>query len=339
MDKIVVTGGAGYIGSITAVELLRMGFEVLVVDNFANSSPGALGRIGAVAGRRPMLVEADCADAAQMRGVFAAHPDVVGAVHFAALKSVAQSVAHPLRYYRHNVQSTMVLLDELCQRGLPLVYSSSCLVYGRPERLPVSESTPLSEPASPYASTKRVSEGMIAQAVEAHPGLRAVVLRYFNPIGAHPSGLLGERPNGRPENLIPLLLDVAMGRRDAIKVFGSDYPTRDGTCIRDYFHVVDLAQAHVLALGRLLGRKAEQPYEVFNIGSGSGVSVLEMIDAFEQAAGRRITRLMAPRRPGDIPAIWADTAMARDVLGWRPQLTLHEALRSAWLWASRASEP
>lgn len=338
MDKIMVTGGAGYIGALTAVELLRGGYEVLVVDNFANSSVAVLQRIEELAGRRPLLEVADCADGAQMRAVFEAHPDVAGAVHFAALKSVAQSVAQPLAYYRCNVQSTMVLLDELGRRGLPLLYSSSCLVYGTPERLPVSERTPLSEPASPYAHTKRVAEGIIAHAVAAHPDQRAVVLRYFNPIGAHPSGRLGERPSGRPENLLPLLLEVALGQRAAIDVYGNDYPTRDGTCIRDYFHVMDLARAHVMALERLLQRRAAQRYEVFNLGSGCGVSVLEMLDAFECATGQRIARRMAPRRPGDIPAIWADATLAHEVLGWSPQLPLQEALRSAWLWAQRAHE-
>lgn len=325
----MVTGGAGYIGSHVVAALLQAGYEVLVVDNFVNSHRHAPSRIAQITGRQPLLAEANCASTEQMHSVFEAHCDITGIVHLAALKSVSESVLHPMRYHCNNVIATQVLLGEAAAKGIPMVFSSSCLVYGTPTQLPVSECTELSKAASPYAASKRLSELLIEQCVNDCRNMAAITLRYFNPIGAHPSGLLGEHPN-KPENLLPLMVEVANGQRPCLEVYGNNYPTRDGTCIRDYFHVMDLADAHVSALERLLSKRNGQRYEVFNLGSGNGVSVLEMVHAFEQATGLTIATRIADRRPGDIAAIWADTTLAQTELGWTPQRTLSDALRSAW---------
>lgn len=337
MNKIMVTGGAGYIGSHVAAALLRAGYEVLVVDNFVNSHREAISRIGSAAGKQPLLAEANCASTEQMRSVFEAHPDVIGIIHLAALKSVSESVLFPMRYHCNNVIATQVLLGEAAAQGIPLVFSSSCLVYGSPAQLPVSERTELSKAASPYAASKRLSELLIEQCVNDCASMSAITLRYFNPIGAHPSGLLGEQPN-KPENLLPLMIDVAIGRKDALTIYGNNYPTRDGTAIRDYFHVMDLADAHVDALKRMLNKHNHSRYEVFNLGSGNGVSVLEMVHAFEQATGQSISKRIGDRRPGDIAAIWADTHLAQTELGWQPSRTLADAISSAWAFSQNTNK-
>jgi UDP-glucose-4-epimerase len=334
---ILLTGGAGYIGAHTAVELFAAGYEVLIVDNFSNSDPSVLEGIEKTCGRRPVLEAVDCADATAMAGVFAKYPDIAAVIHFAAAKAVGESVEQPLYYYRNNIGSLLCLLEEMKARSIPhLVFSSSCTVYGAAEVLPVTEDTPVQPAVSPYGKTKQICEGIIED-VTASTSIQAIMLRYFNPIGAHPLAWIGEEPRGVPQNLVPFIVQTASGRRPYLQVFGGDYPTPDGSCIRDYIYVVDLAKAHVAAVKRLLEGRAAEACEVFNLGTGRGYSVLELIAAFEQTTGIRISYKIIARRPGDIAQIWAQPLRAQRELHWEASTPISEALASAWNWEQSRS--
>jgi UDP-glucose 4-epimerase len=331
--KILVTGGAGYIGSHTVLTLLEHDFEVVVLDNFSNSSSISLERVEKLSGKSIRVIEGDLLDRDLLRKIFSAHPDIVSVIHFAALKSVSQSTGEPLRYYRNNVVGSLALLEEMERaRVFNLVFSSSCTVYGEPEKVPLVENHPVGEVSSPYGRTKYVVEGIIKDHASANPEFRAAILRYFNPVGAHPSGEIGEDPNGIPDNLVPFLCQVALGKLEKLRVFGSDYPTRDGTAIRDYLHVVDLAEAHVSALETL---KAKDSGFVCNLGTGRGSSVLEVLDAFERATGRKIPRELVGRRPGDVIEAWADPSLAEELLAWQAKYSLEEMLTDAWRWQEK----
>ncbi len=331
--RVLVTGGTGYIGSHTTVELLEEGFDVVIIDNLSNSEAGVVDRIGKIAGRKPVLEVFDLCDREKLEKFFNDYPDTAAIIHFAAFKAVGESVLKPLEYYRNNLVSLLNLLDCMQQFSVPLmVFSSSCTVYGQPEKLPVSEDSPIQPAVSPYGNTKQIGEEIIRDTVKAGTGIKAVSLRYFNPIGAHPSALIGELPGGVPENLVPYITQTAWGLRKELKVFGNDYNTPDGSCIRDYLHVVDLAKAHVVALKRLLGGESRNDYEVFNLGTGKGVSVLEAIQSFERISGIKLKYSMAGRRAGDIEKIWADPSLANRDLGWKTLSTLDESMQTAWEW-------
>jgi UDP-glucose 4-epimerase len=331
--KILVTGGAGYIGSHTAVELMASGYEVVVVDNFANSEPFVIDRIREISGKSFTFAEIDLSDANQVSDFFKEHTDIDGIIHFAADKAVGESVENPLKYYRNNLGSLVCILQSMVDQGIKnLVFSSSCTVYGQPEKLPVDESAPIKKAESPYANTKQISEEIISDSVKAHDSLQTIALRYFNPIGAHESGLIGELPRGVPNNLVPFVTQTAYGLRNELKVFGDDYNTPDGSCIRDYIHVVDLARAHVVAVDRLIENKNKQRFEWFNLGTGRGASVLEVVKAFETVTGVSLNYSIVGRRQGDVEQVWADTTLANEELGWKSELSLEEALASAWKW-------
>jgi len=334
--KVIVTGGTGYIGSHTAVELIVDGFEVVIIDNLYNSDITVLDGIQAITGIRPKFYDYDICDRIKLNEVFVAEGRIDAIVHFAAYKAVGESVHRPLDYYRNNLVSLMNLLDMMEQHGTPaMVFSSSCTVYGQPDRLPVTETSPVKEAESPYGYTKQAGEIIIRDTMAARKTQRAVSLRYFNPIGAHPTAYLGELPRGVPENLVPFITQTAIGLRDELRVFGNDYDTPDGSCIRDYLHVVDLAKAHVVALKRLIEEKNKENYEVFNLGAGTGVSVLEVIAAFERATGEKVKYSIAPRREGDIEKIWADPSLANRELNWKTEITLDEAMETAWRWEKK----
>lgn len=332
-QKILVTGGTGYIGSHTVVELQNAGYEVVIVDNLSNSQASVVDSIEQITGIRPAFVEADCTDLEAMESVFKAHSGIQAIIHFAASKAVGESVHVPLKYYRNNINSLLNLLDLMprfsCQG---IVFSSSCTVYGQPDVLPVSEDAPLKKAESPYGNTKQICEQIIRDTARSGAPIGAILLRYFNPIGAHPTALIGELPNGVPQNLVPYVTQTAMGIRECLSVFGDDYDTPDGSCIRDYIHVVDLAKAHVKAISRILDKKQEKPVEVFNIGTGKGVSVLELVKGFEKASGVKLNYRIVGRREGDIEKVWADPKNANEVLGWKAESTLEETLKSAWDW-------
>jgi len=331
--RILVTGGAGYIGSHTVLSLLEHEFEVVVLDNFSNSSPVSLDRVEKLAGKSIRVFEGDLLDREMLGKVFSECPDIESVVHFAALKAVGESTEQPLRYYRNNVVGSLVLLEEMERAGVRnLVFSSSCTVYGEPEKVPIAEDHPIGEVSSPYGRTKSAMEGIIQDYASANTQFKSAILRYFNPIGAHPSGEIGEDPNGIPDNLVPFVCQVALGKLEKLRVFGSDYPTRDGTAVRDYLHVVDLAEAHVRALETLNSK--EQGF-VCNLGTGRGSSVLEVLDAFERATGINIPRQLSGRRPGDVIEAWADPSRAREWLGWEARHTLEEMLRDAWHWQEK----
>ena len=331
--KILVTGGAGYIGSHTAVELLEAGYEVIIADDFSNSERFILDRIRQITNKDFIFEEIDLADALKVEQFFCCHSDLSGIIHFAANKAVGESVEKPLLYYRNNLMSLINILEGMvkCRIG-NLVFSSSCTVYGQPEVLPVDESAPTQEAESPYGNTKQISEEIIADTTRAYPSVKGIALRYFNPIGAHESGLIGELPRGVPTNLIPFVTQTAIGLRDELKVFGNDYDTPDGSCIRDYIHVVDLAKAHVSAVDRLLSGKNKKAFEWFNLGTGKGVSVLEVVNTFEKVTGVKLNYRIVDRRPGDIEKVWADTHLANEELSWKAKCGLDDALRSAWVW-------
>ena len=331
--KIVVTGGTGYIGSHTAVELIEEGYEVLLIDNLYNSEAVVAGWIGNITGITPRLEILDLCDKEKLDSFFCSNKDIAGIIHFAAYKAVGESVNKPLEYYRNNLVSLMNILDAMKQYSIPyMVFSSSCTVYGQPEKLPVTEDAPIQPAVSPYGNTKQIGEEIIIDSVSADKNINAVSLRYFNPIGAHPSGLIGELPRGVPENLVPYITQTAYGLRDELKVFGNDYNTPDGTCIRDYLHVVDLAKAHVIAVKRLIEKKNRKSYEVFNLGTGKGVSVFEAIRSFENVSGIKLKYRITGRRAGDIEKIWADPALANKELGWKTLSSLDDAMRTAWIW-------
>ena len=330
MASILVTGGAGYIGSHTVVELLGAGHEVTVVDNFCNSAPAVPERIARIAGRMPVFVKADVRDRAALQSLFQArHYDAV--IHFAGLKAVGESVAEPLRYYDNNVGGSLTLFETMAQYGLrTVVFSSSATVYGDPASVPIREDFPVA-PTNPYGRSKLMVEDILREAAAADPRWRVALLRYFNPVGAHASGLIGEDPNGVPNNLMPFISQVAVGRREALSVWGDDYPTPDGTGVRDYIHVVDLARGHLAALGHM----PDSGVLTANLGTGRGYSVLEMVRAFEQASGRKVAYRIAARRPGDVAACYADPSLAAERLGWRAQLDLSRMCADTWRWQSQ----
>jgi len=331
--KIIVTGGTGYIGSHTAVELIRDGYEVILVDNLYNSEAYVADRIGQITGITPHLEVFDLCDSAKLKTFLSDTIGISGIVHFAAYKAVGESVNKPLEYYRNNLVSMMNLLEGMRQFSIPyIVFSSSCTVYGQPDKLPVSENAPFKPAVSPYGNTKQIGEEIIMDTVASAKDIKAISLRYFNPIGAHPSGLIGELPRGVPENLVPYITQTAYGLRDELKVFGNDYNTPDGTCMRDYLHVVDLAKAHVIAIKRLIEKKNRKDYEAFNLGTGTGVTVLEAIRAFERVSGISLKYRITGRRAGDIEKIWADPTFANRELGWKTLSSLDDAMASAWKW-------
>lgn len=331
--KILVTGGTGYIGSHTCVELINAGFDVVIIDNLSNSKREVLDGIEEITGVRPVFVEGDCTDVDTLRKLFTENPGIKGIINFAASKAVGESVQKPLLYYRNNLETLINLLELMPEYGVKgFVFSSSCTVYGEPDVNPVTEQSPIKTATSPYGNTKQISEEIITDAVKAGAPWNAIILRYFNPVGAHPSALIGELPLGVPQNLIPYLTQTAMGIRKELSVFGDDYPTRDGSCIRDYINVVDLAKAHVIAVKRLVEEKTLEPVEIFNLGTGDGVSVLELINTFEEATGVKVPHKIVGRRAGDITQVWADPARANNVLGWKAQETLADTMRSAWAW-------
>ncbi|MDR0544545.1 MAG: UDP-glucose 4-epimerase GalE [Odoribacteraceae bacterium] len=331
--KILVTGGTGYIGSHTVVELQQEGFEVVIADNLSNSNIGALDGIERITGQRPLFARVDLTDAATTRELFANHRDTRAIIHFAALKAVGESVEKPLEYYANNLNSLINVVAGAREFGVPgLVFSSSCTVYGQAETLPVTESTPRRAAESPYGNTKMMCEDILKDVARVEPRLNIIALRYFNPIGAHPSAAIGELPVGVPNNLIPFLTQVAAGIRDELRVFGDDYNTPDGSAVRDYIDVVDLARAHVVSIRRLLEGKNARNHEYFNIGTGRGLSVLEIIRAFERATGVPVNYRIVERRPGDIEKVWADTTLANKTLGWKATTPIEETLRNAWRW-------
>lgn len=337
MSKILVTGGTGYIGSHTAVELIEAGFDIAIVDNLSNSDISVLDGIEKITGKRPVFEQIDLKDKSSLEAFFTKYQDIHSVLHFAAYKAVGESTEKPLAYYRNNVLSTLHLLECMQDHQVPnLVFSSSCTVYGHPDRLPVDENAPIKPPLSPYGSTKQMSERMICDATEANKHMRGISLRYFNPIGAHPSALIGEKPEGIPDNLLPFITQTALGLRKELKVFGDDYNTPDGTAIRDYINVVDLAKAHVQAIKRLINEENKTGYEYFNVGTGKGNSVMEIIQAFEKATGEKIHYQVADRRPGDVEQVYADTTLANKELNWKAQASLEETLRSAWNWEKNA---
>ena len=335
MAKILVTGGTGYIGSHTVVELMQQGYEVIIIDNLSNSSMDVLDGIAAIVGRRPTFEQIDCTDRSAMVDLFSRYAPIDGVIHFAASKAVGESVEKPLMYYRNNIGSLLVLLELMQSNKVPnLVFSSSCTVYGQPDKeyLPVDEMAPIKPALSPYGNTKQINEDIIRDQAHADAQLHATILRYFNPIGAHPSAQIGELPNGVPNNLLPFVTQTAAGLRKELRVFGDDYNTPDGSCIRDYIYVVDLAKAHVKALDRMLTGQAEEQVEVFNLGTGRGLSVLEIIRSFEKATGVKVPYTIVGRREGDIEQVWAKPDKANNVLGWCADTPTEEVLRSAWNW-------
>jgi len=337
--RILVTGGTGYIGSHTAVELIEEGFEPVLIDNLYNSEAFVADRIGKITGKKPSLEVFDLCDMDKLDQFFRKYDDISAIIHFAAYKAVGESVNKPLEYYRNNLVSLMNLLDSMKQYGIPrFVFSSSCTVYGQPEKLPVKEDAPVQHAISPYGNTKQIGEDIIKDSVSASKEITAISLRYFNPIGAHPSALIGELPRGEPENLVPYITQTAIGLRDELRVFGNDYNTPDGSCIRDYLHVVDLAKAHVVAVKRLIDRKNKENYEVFNLGTGTGVSVLEAIKSFERVSGIRLKYRITGKRAGDIEKIWADPSLANRELGWKTVSTLDDAMKTAWEWEKKIRE-
>ena len=332
--KILVTGGAGYIGSHAVVELYQAGYQPVIVDNFSNSQESALAGIESILGTTVPIYRIDCGDVAALRQVFEAEKDIKGVIHFAAYKAVGESVAKPLAYFQNNVGSLLTLLQVTKEFGVQnLVFSSSCTVYGIPEALPVTEATPTKPASSPYGRTKQMCEEVVHDVSSAPDNtLRTILLRYFNPIGAHESAKIGELPLGVPNNLVPYITQTAAGIREKLTINGNDYDTVDGTNIRDYIHVVDLAKAHVVAVQRLLDRKATDTVETFNVGTGHGNSVLEVVQTFEKVSGQKLNYSIGPRRPGDVPAIYADATKAEQVLGFKTETSLADSLASSWKW-------
>lgn len=337
--KILVTGGAGYIGSHTAVELQNAGYEVVIVDNLSNSNADVVDGIARITGVRPAFEQLDCNDRAGMQRVFEKYEGIEGVIHFAASKAVGESVQKPLLYYRNNLVSLMNILELMQEHGVKgIVFSSSCTVYGQPDVLPVDESAPIKPALSPYGNTKQICEEIVRDTIHSGATFRAILLRYFNPIGAHPSAEIGELPLGVPQNLIPYLTQTAIGIRKELSVFGDDYNTPDGSCIRDYINVVDLAKAHVVAMNRMLEALSDDAVEVFNLGTGRGVSVLELINSFERATGVAVPHKIVGRREGDIEQVWANPDRANNVLGWTAVESLDDTLASAWRWQEKLRE-
>lgn len=334
--KILITGGTGYIGSHTSVELIKKGYEVFIVDNFSNSHSSVLNGIKSITGVEPHFTKLDLTQTGEVNSYFEAHHDLDAVIHFAALKAVGESVAKPLLYYKNNLLSLINVLENMVEFQIPhLVFSSSCTVYGEPDKLPIKENAPIKPAVSPYGNTKQIAEEIIKETIRSNELIKACLLRYFNPIGAHPSGLIGELPIGIPNNLVPYITQTAASIRDVMRVYGDDYDTPDGTCIRDYIHVVDLAKAHIAALERLIDKACESDCEIFNIGTGRGNSVLEVIEAFQKVNNIKLNYIIDDRREGDVEKVWADTTKANKVLGWKAELTLEDALRDAWNWEKK----
>lgn len=330
--SVLVAGGAGYIGSHTVVELINAGYEVVVVDNLSNSDISSLEGINKITGVKPTFYNVDCCDKGALSEVFKRH-DFNSVIHFAAFKAVGESVEQPAKYYRNNLLSLMNVLELMVEYGRRnVVFSSSATVYGDADVLPVTEETPRKPATSPYGNTKQMSEDILRDSVRANSSLRGIALRYFNPIGAHPSALIGELPRGVPNNLVPYITQTAAGIRECLSIFGQDYPTPDGSCLRDYIDIVDLAKAHVAAIDRMVEERGKESYEVFNIGTGRPVSVFELVHVFEEANNLKLNYKVAPRRAGDVPAVWADTTRANEVLGWRAERALVDTLKAAWQW-------
>lgn len=335
MKKILVTGGCGYIGSHTIIDLIDAGYTVVSIDNFSNSSPSILNHIAKITGVQVENYAIDLCDEKATADVFAQHPDIAVVIHFAAYKAVGESVIKPVQYFRNNLNSTLNIAEQVRLHNIPcLVYSSSCTVYGDPDKLPVDEHTPLKDATSPYGRTKQMGE-QILHDVFLNQSTQVISLRYFNPAGAHPSGDIGEAPSNPALNLVPIITETAAGLRDELIVFGNDYPTRDGTCVRDYIHVMDLARAHTRAfevVGKIFMQK---PVEYINLGIGEGVTVMEAVQAFEKVSGKKLRYRIGPRRPGDVVATYADNTRAKEMLGWEPRYGIEEIMRTAWQWELR----
>ncbi len=330
--KILVTGGTGYIGSHTVVELQAKGYDVVIADNLSNSFENVVDQIESISGKRPIFEQIDLIDQAKAADFFQRHSDIEAVIHFAAYKAVGESVEDPLKYYRNNLFSLVNILQGMKDNDIKyIVFSSSCTVYGQPEVLPVKEDAPVQKAMSPYGNTKQISEEVITD-LQAVSNINGILLRYFNPIGAHESALIGELPLGVPNNLMPFITQTAIGIREELKVFGDDYNTPDGTAIRDYIHVVDLAQAHVVAVDRLTAHKNKKPLEIFNLGTGNGYSVLEVINSFEKSTGKKLNYKIVGRRAGDVEQVWADTQFANEELGWKAKKSIDEMTLSAWNW-------
>jgi UDP-glucose 4-epimerase len=336
--KILVTGGLGFIGSHTVVELQNEGFEVVIVDDLSNTSLKVLEGIESITGVVPAFEKLDLREKSKVQDFFNRHSDLAGVIHFAASKAVGESVGNPLLYYENNINALVYLLQELQKKETAnLIFSSSCTVYGQAEKMPITENAAIQVATSPYGNTKQIGEEIITDTTKV-TGINAILLRYFNPIGAHPSGAIGELPLGVPQNLVPFITQTAMGLRKELAVYGTDYPTTDGTAVRDYIHVVDLAKAHVIALQRLLNKKNLEKVETFNLGTGTGSSVLEVIQAFEKVSEKKLPYTLVDRREGDITEAYANTTKANTILGWTAQSTLEEALASAWKWEQKIRE-
>jgi UDP-glucose 4-epimerase len=336
MKQILVTGGTGYIGSHTTVELQNAGYEVVIVDNFSNSSIDVLDGIEKITGVMPAFEQFDLTDKEKVDVFFEKYHKIEAIIHFAAFKAVGESVANPIKYYRNNLASLINILEAMEKHNVPgMVFSSSCTVYGQPEQLPVTEQAPIVKANSPYGNTKQISEEIIQDTLLACPKLKTIALRYFNPVGAHPTALIGELPLGVPQNLVPFITQTAAGLRKQLNIFGSDYNTPDGTAVRDYIHVVDLAKAHVIAVSRLIESHNKKAFEVFNLGTGKGLSVLEVVQSFERVSGQKLNYALVDRRPGDVEKVYADTSCANEELGWKAESSLDDILASAWKWEKR----
>jgi UDP-glucose 4-epimerase len=334
--RILVTGGTGFIGSHTVVELMNSGYEAIIIDNLYNSQISVLDGIEGITGKRPAFENFDLREFDKLQACCRKYPGIEAIIHFAALKAVGESVEKPLDYYGNNLVSMINILRIMNEFRIPsLVFSSSCTVYGQPDALPVTEHSPIKPANSPYGNTKQISEEIIRDTISANSSMKAISLRYFNPVGAHPSALIGELPLGTPQNLVPYITQTAIGLRDVLRVFGNDYDTPDGTGIRDYIYVVDLAKAHVVAINRLIESKNKKPYEIFNLGTGRGLSVLEVIHSFEKATGQKVNYIFQPRRAGDISSVFADTSLANKELGWKAEASIEDTLLSAWNWEKR----
>lgn len=334
--KILVTGGLGFIGSHTVVALQERGFEVVIIDNLSNSSLDVLGGITKITKLTPEYENVDLRNKQEVEEFFQKHSDIGGVIHFAASKAVGESVENPLLYYENNLNTLIYLLQHLVEReNAKFIFSSSCTVYGQADELPITEAAPVKEAESPYGNTKQIGEEILVDTCKVNPQLKAISLRYFNPIGSHPTAHIGELPIGTPQNLVPFITQTAIGKREELSVFGNDYPTADGTCIRDYIHVMDLARAHVVALEKLINYTEGPNYNVFNLGTGTGNSVLEVIQAFEKVSGQKLPYKITGRREGDVVAAYADTHKANQELGWVAEASLEDALESAWKWQQK----
>lgn len=336
--RIAVTGGLGFIGSHTVVELQNQGFEVVIIDDLSNSSIDVLEKITRITGKKPLFEQLDLREKSAVQAFFKKHTDIAKIIHFAASKAVAESVENPLLYYENNVTTLVYLLQELQKKPeASFIFSSSCTVYGQAKQMPITEKAPVQPALSPYGNTKQIGEEIIQDTAKV-TNIKAILLRYFNPIGAHPSTEIGELPVGVPQSLVPFITQTSIGKRKELSVFGSDYPTTDGTCIRDYIHVVDLAKAHVIAMKRLIEKKNIEKVEIFNIGTGKGSTVLEVIHAFQKVSGQKLPYKLVERRQGDIIEAYANTTKANEILGWKAQSTLEEALASAWKWEQKITK-